>query len=120
MTATTDSTAQTSQASSTEETASMIEVPQNIDFQMDAGLKEVLFDKMTFTNMNGKLIVKNGKVDMTNLSMNTMGGSVVMNGILFDRRSEEAGNERRIPYGKYRFCTGLQRTGYGAANGSYL
>ena len=30
--------------------------------------------------MNGKLIVKNGKVDMTNLSMNTMGGSVVMNG----------------------------------------
>ena len=80
MTATTDSTAQTSQASSTEETASMIEVPQNIDFQMDAGLKEVLFDKMTFTNMNGKLIVKNGKVDMTNLSMNTMGGSVVMNG----------------------------------------
>ena len=64
MTATTDSTAQTSQASSTEETASMIEVPQNIDFQMDAGLKEVLFDKMTFTNMNGKLIVKDGKVVM--------------------------------------------------------
>ena len=40
MTATTDSTAQTSQASSTEETVSMIEVPQNIDFQMDAGLKK--------------------------------------------------------------------------------
>ena len=45
MTATTDSTAQTSQASSTEETASMIEVPQNIDFQMDAGLKEVLLTR---------------------------------------------------------------------------
>lgn len=59
---------------------SIIEVPTNIDFQMDANLKEVLFDKMAFTNMNGKLIVKDSKVDMKNLSMNTMGGNVVMNG----------------------------------------
>ena len=43
-------------------------------------LKEVLFDKMAFTNMNGKLVVKDGKVDMKNLSMNTMGGKVIMNG----------------------------------------
>ena len=30
--------------------------------------------------MNGKLVVKDGKVDMKNLSMGTMGGNVVMNG----------------------------------------
>lgn len=30
--------------------------------------------------MNGKMVVKDGKVDMKNLSMNTMGGNVVMNG----------------------------------------
>ena len=47
---------------------------------MDANLKQVLFDKMTFNNMNGKLVVKDGKVDMKNLSMSTMGGNVVMNG----------------------------------------
>lgn len=47
---------------------------------MDANLKQVLFDKMSFNNMNGKLVVKDGKVDMKNLSMNTMGGNVVMNG----------------------------------------
>ena len=58
----------------------IFEVPRNIDFQMDANMKQVLFDKMTFSNMNGKLIVKDGKVDMKNLSMNTMGGNVVMNG----------------------------------------
>ena len=57
-----------------------MEVPRNIDFQMDANLKQVLFDKMSFNNMNGKLVVKDGKVDMKNLSMNTMGGNVVMNG----------------------------------------
>ena len=49
-----------------------MEVPRNIDFQMDANLKQVLFDKMSFNNMNGKLVVKDGKVDMKNLSMNTI------------------------------------------------
>lgn len=58
----------------------IVEVPRNIDFQMDANLKQVLFDKMSFNNMNGKLVIKDGKVDMKNLSMNTMGGNVVMNG----------------------------------------
>lgn len=59
---------------------SVLEIPKNIDFNMNASMKQVLFDKMTFNNMNGKLLVKDGKVDMQNLSMNTMGGSVVMNG----------------------------------------
>lgn len=80
MTASTDTTTQTAQAVSPDEAASLIEVPRNIDFQMDANLKEVLFDKMAFTNMNGKLVVKDGKADMKNLSMNTMGGKVIMNG----------------------------------------
>lgn len=83
MTASTDTTSttvQTEQATSTDEITSLIEVPRNIDFQMDTNLKEVLFDKMAFTNMNGKLVVKGGKVDMKNLSMNTMGGQIMMNG----------------------------------------
>ena len=81
MTASTDSVA-TTEAAATDSTAiaGVIEVPRNIDFQMDANLKQVLFDKMTFNNMNGKLIVKDGKVDMKNLSMGTMSGNVVMNG----------------------------------------
>ena len=81
MTASADSVA-TTEAAATDSTAiaGVIEVPRNIDFQMDANLKQVLFDKMTFNNMNGKLVVKDGKVDMKNLSMGTMGGNVVMNG----------------------------------------
>lgn len=67
-------------ASDSVSTAGIVEVPRNIDFQMDANLKQVLFDKMSFNNMNGKLVIKDGKVDMKNLSMNTMGGNVVMNG----------------------------------------
>ena len=71
---------ETAAADSTATTGGIVEVPRNIDFQMDANLKQVLFDKMSFNNMNGKLVIKDGKVDMKNLSMNTMGGNVVMNG----------------------------------------
>ena len=81
MTASTDEAATSAAAADSVTTATeIIEVPRNIDFQMDANMKQVLFDKMSFNNMNGKLIVKDGKVDMKNLSMNTMGGNVVMNG----------------------------------------
>lgn len=81
MTASADEAATSAAAADSVTTATeIIEVPRNIDFQMDANMKQVLFDKMSFNNMNGKLIVKDGKVDMKNLSMNTMGGNVVMNG----------------------------------------
>lgn len=65
-----------------EDTTAMavIEIPKNIHFNMDANMKEVLFTNMTFSNINGKLLVKDAKADMSNLSLNTMGGSVVMNG----------------------------------------
>lgn len=58
----------------------IIKVPNNIDFRMQVAMKEVLMNKMKFSNLNGLLIVKNSKVDMQNLSLNTMGGSVVVNG----------------------------------------
>ncbi|NDV58970.1 AsmA-like C-terminal region-containing protein [Bacteroides sp. 519] len=59
---------------------SLIEIPKNIDFNMNLNMKKVLFGAMNFSNINGKLLVKNGKADMSNLSLNTMGGGVVMNG----------------------------------------
>lgn len=85
MTVPADSTSSTSGSATVADSVStaatgIFEVPRNIDFQMDANLKQVLLDKMTFSQMNGKLIAKDGKVDMKNLSMNAMGGNVVMNG----------------------------------------
>lgn len=69
-------------AASADSTAAtgIVEIPRNVDLQIDANLKQVLFNKMSFNDMNGKMVVKDGKVDMKNLSMNTMGGNVVMNG----------------------------------------
>lgn len=58
----------------------VIRVPENINFNMQANMKEVLFDKMKLESINGLLIIKDGKIDMRNLSLNTMGGSVTVNG----------------------------------------
>lgn len=58
----------------------IIEVPENIDFNMQATFKEVLFDNMKLNNVKGLLLVKERKVDMKNLSLETMGGNVVVNG----------------------------------------
>ena len=57
-----------------------IRVPDNIDFRAQVNMKQVLLDKMNFSNIKGLLVIKDSKVDMQNLSLNTMGGSVVANG----------------------------------------
>lgn len=62
------------------EATGVIVVPENIDFNMNVNMEEILFDKIVIKDLDGKLIVKDGTIDMKNLSMNTMGGSVVMNG----------------------------------------
>ena len=82
----TDSIAETEPATESEttpaDTAAMgvIEIPENIDFNMQATFKEVLFDNMKLSNVKGVLVAKDRKVDMKNLSFETMGGNVVVNG----------------------------------------
>jgi hypothetical protein len=56
------------------------EVPKNINFNMNASLKEVVFDNINMKNVAGTVIVSDGKVDMKNLSMNALGGSMKVNG----------------------------------------
>lgn len=68
-------------STTTDSTAmSLIEIPKNIHFNMEANMKQVLLNKMVFNNVNGKILIKDGKADMQNLSANTLGGSVVING----------------------------------------
>ena len=77
-----DSTAAESTTEAASDTAAMgvIEIPDNIDFRMQVKMKQVLMNKMQFNDLNGLLIVKDSKVDMQNLSLGTMGGTVVVNG----------------------------------------
>lgn len=63
-----------------EEAMGVIKVPDNIDFRMQANFAQVLFGKMNLSDVKGLLVVKDSKVDMQNLSLNAMGGNVVVNG----------------------------------------
>ena len=56
------------------------EVPGNIDFNLNANFAKVLYDNLTIDNMVGNIVVRQQKVDMTNLNLGLLGGKVLMNG----------------------------------------
>ena len=56
------------------------EVPGNIDFDLNANFVKVLYDNLTIDNMVGNIVVRQKKVDMTNLNLGLLGGKVLMNG----------------------------------------
>jgi hypothetical protein len=59
---------------------SVIEVPKNIDFVMNVNIARLLFDKLNITNTTGTLLVSDGKLQMRNLNMNMLEGSVTLSG----------------------------------------
>ena len=63
-------------------------VPKNVDFNMHVDMKEILFSGMCISDLEGHLVVAERRADMQNLSMNTLGGKVVMNGIYSTALSE--------------------------------
>ena len=72
-----------------EKTMGVLVVPKNIDFNMNVDMKEILLDDIVLRDLNGKLVVKDGTADMTNLSMSAMGGTAVMNGSYSTAKNEE-------------------------------
>jgi len=59
---------------------SVIPIPKNLDFNLNGTFKKVLFDNFDMENVTGQLLVRNGKVEMKNLNMNALGGSIGVNG----------------------------------------
>jgi uncharacterized protein involved in outer membrane biogenesis len=64
----------------------MVEIPTNIDFSMNADIKKMLYDDLILENMRGNLMVKDGKIFFNKVAMNTLGGSIAMDGE-FDGRN---------------------------------
>ena len=58
----------------------IIVIPANLDFNLTGDFKRVLFDNLDMTNVKGQILVKNGKVEMKNLLINALGGSIGVNG----------------------------------------
>ncbi|MDI1356019.1 MAG: AsmA-like C-terminal region-containing protein [bacterium] len=72
--ATTDTAAAAS--ATTEATA----VPANFDFNLDAHIAKMLYTNLVLENMAGNIVVRDQKVDMTDLHMNVIGGALTLNG----------------------------------------
>jgi hypothetical protein len=68
-------------ASSKDTTAlKVMEIPRNIDFVLNGSFKQILFDQMDMHNVSGQIAVKDGKIEMKNLSMLALGGKLNVTG----------------------------------------
>ncbi|MBL7964367.1 MAG: AsmA family protein [Flavobacteriales bacterium] len=70
---TTEAPADTSQMS-------LIEVPKNVDFRMNASVRKLVYDNMTLANAKGALHVHDERVDLKDVFFNIFGGDVKMSG----------------------------------------
>jgi len=77
-TATTESTTDTSATS--EEEYGVVEIPKNLDFELNTNFKKVLYDKLEITDIVGKMTIKEGVASMDNLKMNMLDGSMNLSG----------------------------------------
>ena len=63
-----------------EEPMSVIEIPKNVDFNLNANFKKVTFDAMVLENIKGNIRIANGILHINNANMNAFGGQMGMNG----------------------------------------
>jgi len=74
-----------------EDTTAMevIVIPKNIDFEFNSTIQNIYYDNLHLQNAKGILTVRDGMLDMSNLSFNLLGGEIVMNGIYDTRQPEK-------------------------------
>lgn len=71
--------AQTTATADTTATEPLV-LPKNIDFAFNTDIDKLLYDKLELTNINGKVALKNGIADLSNLSTDICDGKLVLNG----------------------------------------
>ena len=62
------------------ESVEVVEIPANIDFQLNSRFNTILYDDIEIKNLVGNIIIKESKADLSNLSMETLGSKIIMNG----------------------------------------
>ncbi len=59
---------------------SAIEIPANIDFTLAATIGTMIYENVIMSNCSGAIIIRDQEVNMKDLKMNLLDGSMVMNG----------------------------------------
>jgi hypothetical protein len=65
-----------------------IRIPENIDFNLNAAISTLIYDNMKLTSVSGIVAIQNQTVQLQNLVMNTLGGSISMDGV-YNTKSPE-------------------------------
>jgi len=75
---------------STEDSIPMqaLAIPRNIDFEFNSSINKILYDNLSLNKTKGLLTVRDGVLEMSDLSFDILGGSVVMSG-KYDTRIPE-------------------------------
>ncbi len=55
-------------------------VPKNVSFTLNAGVDKLTYDKTDYDNVKGTVVIKDQTVDLKNLQMNALGGTIGLNG----------------------------------------
>ncbi len=74
----TSSTTET--ADSTETATGVIRLPSNIDFKLNANFAKMVYEDMVITNTKGSISLKEAVASINNVTMETLGGTVKVNG----------------------------------------
>lgn len=75
-----DDAANTTPAAEESSAMEIIPVPSNIDFVLNSTITKLIYDNINMDAVTGTVTVRDSKVDLSNLKMNLMGGSMVING----------------------------------------
>lgn len=67
-------------AASTSGSGSTLEIPRNLNLQLNTDIQTILFDKLTIKNVTGNINLADAIATLKNLKMNMLNGSMVMNG----------------------------------------
>jgi hypothetical protein len=70
----------TAETSADTSKSGIVEVPANIDFELDGNFSRMLYSNMDMRNVKGKIVVRDSKVSMQDLFMLLLDGSMVLNG----------------------------------------
>jgi hypothetical protein len=81
--ATTTETAPATPATESTTAMSPIELPGNVDFELNASFNKMIYDVNEITNVKGGIILRDKIATLRNLGMNVLDGSVVMSGNYF-------------------------------------
>lgn len=81
-----------SKKSNAQKAKEVVRVPKNIDFTGTATIGELLYDKLTIKNLNGKINLKDEQLNLNNLSANLLGGSAIVSGFYNTKTDIPTGN----------------------------